>query len=107
MRVPRSNLKRAMTIARRLELAVDLIEQDCRRRHVRFDYDTKIPYGVGVDLHVLPAYGMIDSFYPELSKDDWVKNHFSVLKTVGDIVDLMRVVLNESRDPSAPITTFD
>ena len=99
-KLPTSEAIRARMVTERIDDAISVIRNVCRKRHERFDYDTRIPFGVGVDLYILPALRLITEFYPGLAEDEWFRTHFNVLTTVGDLVDLSRAVLNESRDPS-------
>ena len=97
----KTDLERTWAIVEKLSAAINLIKLHCETNNIQFDYDTEIPFGIGVDLHLLPSYRMVDETFPVLAKDEWYKERFAALKTIGDIVDMMRVILNEARDPSA------
>lgn len=96
----KASLEDTWKIVKNLSTVVDMIRMFCEMNKQKFNHDTEIPFGIGVDLYLIPSYGMIEKTFPALANDEWYKEHFKVLKTVGDVVDMMRVVLNEARDPS-------
>lgn len=97
MQKVKSEFRQMRQVATLIEQALRTIEAYCKERHMRCGFDTPIPFGIGVDVFLLPAYTLISEYFPKMYNAKWFKDAFSSLKTVGDIVDFQRTVLEKAR----------
>lgn len=74
-----TNIQKYEKVAGSLKIAIDTIREYCKVKGERFDFDTPIPYGIGVDPSLLSAETLFKA------RKEGVKVNFLEVHTVGDI----------------------
>lgn len=74
-----TNIQQYENVRWHLQTAVEIIRDYCKRKGSKFDFDTPIPYGIGVDPSLLTAETLFKARKPG------VEPNFLEVHTVGDI----------------------
>ena len=74
-----TNIQKYEKVAAALKTAIDTIREYCNLKRERFDFNTPIPYGIGVDPSLLSAETLFKA------RKEGVEVNFLEVHTVGDI----------------------
>ena len=74
-----TNIQKYEKVVGALKTAIDTIREYCKVKGERFDFNTPIPYGIGVDPSLLSAETLFKARKPG------VEVNFLEVHTVGDI----------------------
>ncbi len=88
-RLKETNIQKYEKVAGALRTAIETIHEYCKVKGERFDFDTPIPYGIGVDPSLLSAETLFKA------RKEGMKPDFLDVRTVGDIFLKMEWTLHQ------------
>lgn len=84
-----TNIQQYEHVRWHLQTAVETIRDYCKSRGSKFDFDTPIPYGIGVDPSLLTAETLFKARKPG------IEPNFLEVNTIGDIFKKMEWTLHQ------------
>ena len=92
MKLKETRVQQYEKVVGNLDIAVGTIKAHCDMKGKKFDFDTPIPYGIGVDVPLLTAETLFRT------RKKGVEPNFLEVNTVGDIYRKMEWTLHQFLD---------